>query len=313
HMYGTVTSQEFQAIMEQYYGSCLAWYFQQWLWGVNRPDYEYSWMAENIGGGQYELFLHIDQVQSPPTPRVFTMPIKIYPRVGGVDNMITVWNDSREDDFRIVLDGNPNMVRFDIDDWILKFVNQVSYTMNIVTTELPDGNPGVPYNMVIEARGGSGQYTFTLYDGNLPDGLNLDENTGVLSGTPAAEGVYDFTVRCADTTPYTDDQEYTVIIGGIVDTEDDEVLQPSQFALLGNYPNPFNNSTVIWFRLGNPAQVRLEVFSLLGQKIATLIDRRMDSGEHEITWSADMVSSGVYFYRLAAGSDTQVRKMTLIK
>jgi hypothetical protein len=313
HMYGTITSQQFQAIMEQYYGADLTWYFQEWLWGLNRPDYEYSWMTENVGGGQYELFLHIDQTQSYPSPEVFTMPIKIYPRVGTSDTIITVWNDSREDDFRVILDGNPSMVRFDIDNWVLKFVNQVSYTMNIVTTELPDGDMGVPYNQTIEARGGTGQYTFTLHDGALPDGLTLDENTGVLSGTPGADGTYDFTIRCTDTTPYTDDQEYSVVISPILDTEEDEILEPSRFALVGNYPNPFNNSTVIKFRLGEPATVRLEVFSLLGQRLATLVDRRMDSGEHETVWNADAVSSGVYFYRLTAGSSSQVRKMTLIK
>jgi len=313
HQYGTITSQQFQAIMEQYYGADLTWYFQQWLWGVNRPEYEYSWMSEDIGGGQYELFLHIDQTQNYPSPEVFTMPIRIYPRVGGVDTMITVWDDSREDDFRVVLDGNPSMVRFDIDDWVLKFDTQVSYTMNIVTTELPGGDPGVPYNQTIEARGGTGQYTFTLYDGTLPSGLTLDGNTGVLSGTPDLTGIYDFTIRCTDTTPYTDDQEYMVNIGNVVDTEENEIQEPSRFALVGNYPNPFNNSTIIKFRLGEPASVRLEIFSLLGQKIATLIDAHMESGEHEITWNADMVSSGVYFYRLTAGNKSQVRKMTLIK
>jgi hypothetical protein len=313
HMYGTITTQQFQAIMEPYYGADLTWYFQQWLWGMNRPDYDYSWLAEDIGGGQYELFLHIDQTQTYPSPEVFTMPIKIYPRVNGVDTVITVWNDSREDDFRVVLDGNPSMVRFDIDDWVLKFVDQVSYSMNIVTTELPDGDPGVPYSETIEARGGNGQYSFTLHAGTLPDGLTLDENTGVLSGTPDSEGLYNFTIRCTDTAPYTDDQEYTVIIGTVVDTEEDEIPQPSRFALLGNYPNPFNNSTVIQFRLGESAPVKLEIFSLLGQKITTLVDSRMDSGEHEVSWNADPVSSGVYFYRLTAGSDSQVRKMTLIK
>ncbi len=313
HMHGSITTQQFQAIMEQYYGSCLTWYFQPWLWGENRPDYDYSWMAEDIGGGQYELFLHIDQVQNPPSPELFTMPIKIYPRVNGVDTMVTVWNDSREDDFRIVLNGDPLLVRFDIDDWVLKFVNQVSYTMNIVTTELPDGDPGVPYNEVIEARGGSGQYTFTLYDGSLPDGLTLDENTGVLSGTPLYEGVYDFTIRCTDTTPYTDDQEYTVAIGIIVGTEEDEVPQPSQFALIGNYPNPFNSSTVVKFRLAEESTVKLDIYNLRGQKVENLYDGVLGSGEHEVIWNAASVASGVYFYKLDVGNRSSVKKMTLIK
>ena len=312
HMYGTITSQQFQGVMEQYYGADLTWFFQEWLWGVNRPSYEYSWLAEDIGGGQYELFLHIDQTQSYPSPEVFTMPIKIYPRVSGNDTLVTVFNDTREDDFRVILNGNPSMVRFDIDNWVLKFSSQASYTMNIVTTELPDGDPGIAYNDTIEARGGSGNYSFTLYDGNLPDGLDLDSNTGVLSGTPLSEGVYNFTIRCA-ASPYTDDQDYTVTIGTTVGVDEDEILQPSQFALIGNYPNPFNSSTAIKFRLADDSRIKLDIYNLQGQKVASLADGEYGSGEHEIIWNAASVTSGVYFYKLQAGQSTSVKKMTLIK
>ncbi|GAF98636.1 unnamed protein product, partial [marine sediment metagenome] len=103
HMYGTITTQEFQAIMEQYYGADMSWYFVEWLWGMNRPHYTYSWMSEDIGGGQYEIFLHIDQTQPGPAPEVFTMPIKIYPRIDGEDTLFTVWNDTREDDHRFIV------------------------------------------------------------------------------------------------------------------------------------------------------------------------------------------------------------------
>lgn len=311
-MYGTVTSQQFQAIMEQYYGAGLGWFFQQWLWGVNRPTYQYSWLTENIGGGQYDLFLHIDQVQNAPAPDIFTMPIKIYPRVNGVDTMVTVWNDSRDEDYRFTFDGDPTMVRFDIDDWILKNKSQVSYTMHIVTNELPDGDPGVPYDETIEARGGSGQYTFSVYDGTIPDGLDLDPDTGVLSGTPASEGVYVFTIRCTDNT-YEDFKEYIVAIGVTVGIDDNGVTQPTNFALIGNYPNPFNNATVIKYRLSEESPVRLELYNLVGQKVATLVDGVVSSGEHEVVWDAKYVSSGVYFYRLTAGDKSSVRKMTLIK
>ena len=112
---------------------------------------------------------------------------------------------------------------------------------------------------------------------------------------------------------YTDDQEYSVNIGIIVDTSEDEILEPFRFALIGNYPNPFNSSTVIRFRLGDPAPVQLDIFNLLGQKIETLINSGMGSGEHEVAWNAGKVPSGVYFYKLSVGNKTSVKKMTILK
>ncbi len=315
HQYGTIQTREFQHIMEDYYGADLGWFFDEWLWGMNRPIYRYSWMSEETGNGRYEIFLHVRQTQGPPAPEVFTMPIKIYPRVDGVDTMITVWNDSREDDFRFIVSGNPTSLQFDIDDWILKNAYSESYELNIVTTELPDGDLGEEYEALIEARGGNDPYSFEVTDGSLPPGLTLNENTGEITGIPTIEWEFAFTIECTDSSnpPATDDQEYIVVIGQPTDVTDEDLQTPSNFALIGNYPNPFNNSTIIRFRLADPATVRLEVFNILGQKIETLQTGYMAAGEHELLWNGDTAPSGVYFYRLTAGDKSAVKRMTLIK
>jgi aminopeptidase N len=313
-MYKTATCRQFQHYMEQYYGDSLGWYFDEWLWGMNRPHYEYSWIDESIGGGQYEIFLHIEQTQQAPAPRVFTMPIRIYPVVNGEDTMFSIWNDQLVEDHRFIVDGEPTGLRFDRDNWILKIAVEVDYGMNIVTTDLPDGEPDQYYNETIEAQGGTEPYTFSLVDGALPDGLQLVAGSGKIYGTPTTQGLYDFTIECTDssTPPMVDQQVFVLGIGVPTEIEEEEQV-PSLFALIGNYPNPFNNRTVIGFRLADAGEVKLEIYNIAGQKILTLFDGFMAEGEHERVWNAENISSGVYFYRLSSGSKSVIKKMTLLK
>jgi hypothetical protein len=88
---------------------------------------------------------------------------------------------------------------------------------------------------------------------------------------------------------------------------------PGTFALNQNYPNPFNPSTVISFQIPSASRVTLKVYDLLGREISTLIDGVQTPGSHAVTFNAAKYASGVYFYRLQAGSFTAVKKLVLIK
>jgi hypothetical protein len=88
---------------------------------------------------------------------------------------------------------------------------------------------------------------------------------------------------------------------------------PETFALEQNHPNPFNPSTKITFTLPKEAQVRLEVFNMLGQKVATLVDEHMEAGYYATTFDATNLPSGVYLYRLVTSSGSIARKMILMK
>ncbi len=94
---------------------------------------------------------------------------------------------------------------------------------------------------------------------------------------------------------------------------------PKEFALQQNYPNPFNPSTTITFRLPEETSLRLEVMTVLGQRVKVLAEGMYAAGVHQVVWSADneggtKVSSGVYFYRLKLGNGfTQVMKMAFTK
>ena len=88
---------------------------------------------------------------------------------------------------------------------------------------------------------------------------------------------------------------------------------PLVYQLNQNYPNPFNPSTTITYALPKQSQVTLKVFNLLGQEVATLVNGEQTTGTHVVVFDASRLASGVYFYRLEAGTFTQVHKMMLMK
>lgn len=93
----------------------------------------------------------------------------------------------------------------------------------------------------------------------------------------------------------------------------EEPLLPARFALYQNYPNPFNPSTVINYQLPTNSLVVLKVFDVLGREVTTLVNERQSDGNHYVRFSASNVPSGVYFYRLQAGTSTQTKKLTILK
>jgi hypothetical protein len=99
---------------------------------------------------------------------------------------------------------------------------------------------------------------------------------------------------------------------------EDEALLPDQFSLQQNYPNPFNPTTTIAFTIDRPGFVSLEIFNILGQRVATLGDEWLSAGSHEHNWNSSGIGgepqpSGVYFARLQVDEHSEIIKMTLLK
>ncbi len=90
-------------------------------------------------------------------------------------------------------------------------------------------------------------------------------------------------------------------------------LIPIGFFLSQNYPNPFNPVTEIRYTLPRDCQVRLEVYSILGQRVAMLVEGKQTAGYKSVRWDASGMASGIYFYRLQAGEFVETRKMVVIK
>jgi photosystem II stability/assembly factor-like uncharacterized protein len=101
--------------------------------------------------------------------------------------------------------------------------------------------------------------------------------------------------------------------GGNITSVDNENVIPLQFALEQNYPNPFNPSSSIQFAVSNRQFVTLKVFDVLGNEIETLVNEEKPAGTYEVTWYAEQLPSGVYFYQIRAGSFVETKKMLLLK
>jgi len=88
---------------------------------------------------------------------------------------------------------------------------------------------------------------------------------------------------------------------------------PTTFSLSQNYPNPFNPSTTLDYSISKSSHVVLQVFNVLGQSVARLVDKELTPGSYKTTFDASSLSSGVYFYTLRAGNFVQTKKMILMK
>ncbi len=88
---------------------------------------------------------------------------------------------------------------------------------------------------------------------------------------------------------------------------------PARFSLDQNYPNPFNPTTTITYRMNQPGWVSLRLFNVIGKEIVTLVDGTQAAGHHEAKFDATNFPSGVYFYKIQSGGQTETRRMVLLK
>lgn len=147
--------------------------------------------------------------------------------------------------------------------------------------------------------------------GPLGDSLSfhLDDSRGVLLSDAKAQNV-----ACS----YPNSENPIVYSTDWLATDEEDPGLPDSYLLGQNFPNPFNPMTTIRFDLPSTGFVRVSVYNLLGQEVATLVNGVLSSGRHEITWNGrngegHQVATGVYLYALTADNFTAHKKMVLLR
>ena len=234
-----------------------------------------------------------------------------------------------------------------IDDGISASVYDVTITLTPAVTPItiPAGGGSFEYEVLIENNETTAQTFNAWIDATLPNGtifgpiilrtLTLEAGTNLLrnmdqfvpAGAPAGDysyngyvGSYPGTVWDSDSFPFTksgaDGTDYEngwYLYGWDEDDASSMNTIPADFSLSQNYPNPFNPETNISFALPSNEKVSLKIYNTLGEEVAVLVDGYMPSGVHNVVFSADGLSSGIYICLLNAGDFRAVKKMALLK
>jgi beta-galactosidase len=101
--------------------------------------------------------------------------------------------------------------------------------------------------------------------------------------------------------------------GTVTEVEDETGYIPSEYVLEQNYPNPFNPTTEIKFGVKESGLVSLKIYDILGNLVKVLVDKEMNAGYYNVTFNAENLSSGVYFYKIQVNNFSEVRKMMLLR
>ena len=183
----------------------------------------------------------------------------------------------------------------------IEVAGAVSFEDIVADQYYPSTHPIIPL-VLPEATGGVPPVRYALTP-TLPTGLSFDPATRTISGTPAAvtAAPVPYTYKATDTNESADSLQFNIEVYSPV-TADHEAL-PRSFAVRGNYPNPFHQSTRIVFDLPWPAWVTVEVVDVTGRRVHVVPRGNLAAGwEHSIELSGATLPSGLYLYRLIATS-----------
>jgi hypothetical protein len=215
-------------------------------------------------------------------------------------------------------DFDPEGHNFDIR---VVVVEEPEPVVEITTLTIPNAYLGQYYSQTVEVEGGIPSYYWDMTAGSLPDGIALENQTGVISGQATSLDTAHFTIRVTDgsTPPLTDNQHLTLVTAICDDAEDDNgSVLPEKFVLRQNYPNPFNSVCNIEYALPTNCHVTVAVYNILGQMVKVLLDEYQDAGSKLVKWDGKDergkdVASGIYFYRLEAGEFSESKRMVMLK
>ena len=150
--------------------------------------------------------------------------------------------------------------------------------------------------------------------GELVDGsgtvVTYINNTNSNPFTLTATNPGNYTVNAGRSSPLRWDSASVNIV--ITDVSDNS-QHPNEFRLYNNYPNPFNPTTIIRYSIPEASFTSIRIYNELGKEVSALVNETKSAGTYEVEFNASNLSSGVYYYKLQAGSFTETKKMILIK
>ena len=156
-------------------------------------------------------------------------------------------------------------------------------------------------------------------------GLSATTNTAGAYSIIIPVGTYDVTCTADGFVPQTVEgvvvtQNQTTTVNFIMSvvSNEDQVIPVAATELIGNYPNPFNPETTIRYSVKEPSSIRIEIYNSKGQRVRTLVNETQPTGWYNVVFNGKddqgkPVASGIYFYRMSAGSYTSTRKMILMQ
>jgi len=203
-------------------------------------------------------------------------------------------------------------IEIDPDEFVLEMMSDEIFNDEFTISNIGSGT--VDYNIDINYLNGEGWLSLYPDFGDLAEG-ETDTIEITFDTTDLVAGIYESEIVIT----YNGDLAVIPVILTVsgTDAEEDTVLNVT--ALFVNYPNPFNPTTTISFSIAQtPSFVNLEIFNLKGQKVKQLVNSQLSAGQHSVIWNGTddnkhPVSSGIYLYKLTAGSKIQTKKMLMIK
>ncbi len=238
--YGDAGTEDFKNICETVSGMDLDYFFDDWIYGYFFPTYHWSYMSElDPEDGKYWTFLNLRQIQS-SNPQVFRMPIDfVFSYPSDVDTVV-IFNDVREKLYILKSDEAPLDIELDPDRWIHSYEYNIPWTYFLIPLPLDSGMHYESYVDSIIVRGGSGDNIFAIVSGALPTGVELNNSTGLISGTPLQSGDFTFSVYARDNlSTFKDTVEYVMTIleapGEPGDANDDGVVNIFDITYLITY------------------------------------------------------------------------------
>ena len=331
--YHSAVTSDLQENMSAAYGEDLSWFFDEWIFEPNHPIYANGYWIQSTGANAWEVGFQAKQTQSNTVFHKMPIEIKIHFSTG-IDTLIRVMNDVNEQVYIFNFNRQPLTVTFDPDREIvlkqatLSVIPPIPVELTFFTANVMQNSVSLNWQTATETNNSGFEIERKQVGSPQSSVGNLDWSVvGFVPGfgTTTEPKSYSFTDENLSLGKYQyrlkqNDFDGTFEYSNTVEVE---INSPTEFTLEQNYPNPFNPTTKIKYTIpstplsfGEGLGVRLLVYDILGNEVATLVNEQQQPGTYEVEFNAGQnisLSSGVYYYQLRSGGFVETKKMIIQK